>query len=404
MHRGGADIRYVQEMLGHERMETTRIYTHVHIDALREVHASCHPHGRLDEHHDLYGRLSIPDAPEQDLPSPGAGETLEIEAVMVTAAPHPIARTSPMTAVDQARPDLPPDDDPPAGGAPVSGPKPPPNGSPPAGNHPVPRGRNRPKTPKSRGLRPRVTDYGYRWYDPLNGRWPSRDPIGEEGGVNLYGFVGNDGVNKWDFLGHYTLSEAERILKLRNIPPDIPAGYTPGIPPWGGVYYPASYSGEMVFNEWRRLEAANIGFWRGLERCPLCIDVKSGSPKNPDDKVWADPVKPTSWEKGLHPKAVWSMRSKAHTPGNQCIYDTKGYIILDANTHGTADLYKPGTRAHYYHDVEPVILADMLDRGKSGVRMSVYAFLLKKYIGGVYQVQDEPGAYTREYIEVRSPW
>ena len=31
--------------------------------------------------------------------------------------------------------------------------------------------------------------------------WPSRDPIGEQGGVNLYGFVGNDGVNRWDFLG-----------------------------------------------------------------------------------------------------------------------------------------------------------------------------------------------------------
>ncbi|MEI7957239.1 MAG: RHS repeat-associated core domain-containing protein, partial [Verrucomicrobiota bacterium] len=30
--------------------------------------------------------------------------------------------------------------------------------------------------------------YGYRYYDPLTGRWPSRDPIGEKGGVNLYGF------------------------------------------------------------------------------------------------------------------------------------------------------------------------------------------------------------------------
>ena len=31
--------------------------------------------------------------------------------------------------------------------------------------------------------------------------WPSRDPLGERGGMNLYGFVGNDGVNGWDFLG-----------------------------------------------------------------------------------------------------------------------------------------------------------------------------------------------------------
>ncbi len=43
--------------------------------------------------------------------------------------------------------------------------------------------------------------YGYRYYDPKTGRWPSMDPIEEEGGVNLYGFVGNDGVNRWDYLG-----------------------------------------------------------------------------------------------------------------------------------------------------------------------------------------------------------
>jgi hypothetical protein len=43
--------------------------------------------------------------------------------------------------------------------------------------------------------------YGYRFYDPETGRWPSRDPIEEEGGINLYGFVNNDGVNKWDRLG-----------------------------------------------------------------------------------------------------------------------------------------------------------------------------------------------------------
>jgi hypothetical protein len=34
MHRGGADIRYFQETLGHERMETTQIHTQVHVDSL----------------------------------------------------------------------------------------------------------------------------------------------------------------------------------------------------------------------------------------------------------------------------------------------------------------------------------------------------------------------------------
>jgi hypothetical protein len=46
-----------------------------------------------------------------------------------------------------------------------------------------------------------VADYLYRYYDPLTGRWPSRDPIEERGGANLYGFVGNDGVNRFDVLG-----------------------------------------------------------------------------------------------------------------------------------------------------------------------------------------------------------
>ncbi|MDD4406219.1 MAG: RHS repeat-associated core domain-containing protein, partial [Parabacteroides sp.] len=43
--------------------------------------------------------------------------------------------------------------------------------------------------------------YGYRYYSPALGRWLSRDPIEEQGGLNLYGFVNNDPVNKWDKLG-----------------------------------------------------------------------------------------------------------------------------------------------------------------------------------------------------------
>lgn len=46
-----------------------------------------------------------------------------------------------------------------------------------------------------------VSYYGYRYYDPVTGRWPSKDPIKEQGGVNLYGFVGNDGVDMIDLLG-----------------------------------------------------------------------------------------------------------------------------------------------------------------------------------------------------------
>ena len=43
MHENGADIRYIQQMLGHARLDTTQIYTEVSIHALIEVHAKTHP-------------------------------------------------------------------------------------------------------------------------------------------------------------------------------------------------------------------------------------------------------------------------------------------------------------------------------------------------------------------------
>lgn len=43
--------------------------------------------------------------------------------------------------------------------------------------------------------------YGYRWYLPEMGRWLNKDPIGEQGGINIYGMVGNDTVNRCDYLG-----------------------------------------------------------------------------------------------------------------------------------------------------------------------------------------------------------
>ena len=48
--------------------------------------------------------------------------------------------------------------------------------------------------------------YGFRYYDPETGRWPNRDPIAEQGGVNLYGFVGNDLIASVDVLGKCKLS------------------------------------------------------------------------------------------------------------------------------------------------------------------------------------------------------
>jgi integrase/recombinase XerD len=47
MLEGGADIRFIQEMLGHADLTSTQRYTHVSIQQLQAVHAATHPAGRL---------------------------------------------------------------------------------------------------------------------------------------------------------------------------------------------------------------------------------------------------------------------------------------------------------------------------------------------------------------------
>jgi integrase/recombinase XerD len=47
MLEGGADIRFIQEMLGHADPKTTQIYTLVSIKKLQEVHTASHPGARL---------------------------------------------------------------------------------------------------------------------------------------------------------------------------------------------------------------------------------------------------------------------------------------------------------------------------------------------------------------------
>ncbi len=43
MHDNGADIRFIQAMLGHAKLDTTQIYTQVSIRKLKEVHDATHP-------------------------------------------------------------------------------------------------------------------------------------------------------------------------------------------------------------------------------------------------------------------------------------------------------------------------------------------------------------------------
>jgi len=67
--------------------------------------------------------------------------------------------------------------------------------------------------------------YLYRFYDPSLLRWINRDPIEEDGGINLFGFVGNDPNNFVDTLG---------LDRNHNAPPVIP--------PWPPIAPPAPIS------------------------------------------------------------------------------------------------------------------------------------------------------------------
>ncbi len=47
-----------------------------------------------------------------------------------------------------------------------------------------------------------LINFRMRWYDPVTGRWVSKDPIRLGGGLNLYVFCRNDAINRVDFLGN----------------------------------------------------------------------------------------------------------------------------------------------------------------------------------------------------------
>jgi RHS repeat-associated protein len=70
-----------------------------------------------------------------------------------------------------------------------------------------------PVTPENALRRAELQVSGLRYYNPGLGRWINRDPIEERGGLNVYGFVVNDGVNSWDYLGLWTPVERDSESK-----------------------------------------------------------------------------------------------------------------------------------------------------------------------------------------------
>jgi uncharacterized protein RhaS with RHS repeats len=164
--------------------------------------------------------------------------------------------------------------------------------------------------------------YGYRYYDPLTGRWPSRDPIEEKGGVNLYGFVGNSGVGHFDILGLMT-----------------PNGW--------GAPLPTRADIERARDRHRNRNRHN--------ECPPKIPgggcSKQGETVGDMNGGWTDEGRPS-----LH-SGQRTFRGTDQNSGSQCSYDENGNLDDTSEGMGTADYTDPygGDGEFNLEDIDNVI-------------------------------------------------
>ena len=98
--------------------------------------------------------------------------------------------------------------------------------------------------------------YGFRFYSPELGRWLSRDPIEEEGGINLYGFVNNNSVDVYDPFGLDFIAMAAR--PLQGFPRPYRYFNHASIEYWDSICR-ARIGVEHVSDEFRRTALGRIG-------------------------------------------------------------------------------------------------------------------------------------------------
>jgi RHS repeat-associated protein len=109
--------------------------------------------------------------------------------------------------------------------------------------------------------------WGYRYYNPVLGRWINRDPLGEPGGLNLYAYCGNGPAGRIDALG---LSGDETPIGCHTICQDDGA-FLGCVQDLCGPEYDlciqarddARYAAEEALFKWfqRRLELCGDGRW-----------------------------------------------------------------------------------------------------------------------------------------------
>jgi hypothetical protein len=186
-----------------------------------------------------------------------------------------------------------------------------------------------------------LSNLAHAFYDPGQGRWVSRDPIEENGGMNMYGFVGNNAVIAVDRLGKDVLGNWTREDSCR------------------------------VVEEWHKKETTeeNMRWLKDIPACPdkLCKDKASGKFIACKGDVWSAPESAGSFHTG----ASYCMRSNTTGPGQQCCYDANGKLKTEGEAAGTPDKVSPngigGIIGHYFTDVD--IYSFARDCGEKGLKM-----------------------------------
>jgi len=168
--------------------------------------------------------------------------------------------------------------------------------------------------------------YGLRYYNPELGRWVNRDPIEEEGGYNLHGFVENSPLMGVD---------AQGLLVL--IPPDLLLKCMPK----------CSRYGDLTCDEIIACEKEKGMGW--IDKLPPCPCFAS--------EVSLEWYRDRDWVVNKYHKGATECYRNEHPaksvgPKIQCCYDNDGRLITGGQSAGTPD--KGGFwDGHRHNDVIP---------------------------------------------------
>jgi RHS repeat-associated protein len=182
--------------------------------------------------------------------------------------------------------------------------------------------------------------YGFRYYEPNLQRWLNRDPIAEDGGLNIFRFVRNDPFQYFDPFG---LAEACDQGETWYPNPTGPGmrGEPPRIPPIqimrnsGGLVNPASGSGNFAAGvgsiaslldmDYHSETGVGLGYtaWQAVEllfpRPQRPAECADGCPQNQCPGHWSTPAPsppplPEPMPPPTFPHAPWNSGSDANSP------------------------------------------------------------------------------------------